>query len=299
MSDDATMEEPPAAVSAPADSIVIRAPQKAERVTEPLSVSDDIQERFQGATVAALGLLPPATVAPGASVRVALAAARAHRGQCVLVVDGERLRGFADMVDLLAAEAQGGSDEAVSTVQQPFAGTPEAPAYPTSFRIFTHATPLAEVAMFFDEHAFALLTDDAGERIVGVVTRGDLERYAEAVGLDVSAGVLGSRSEEESRRDQTLAELLRLLDGSSTLIPDEVSSYYLERAGFRCEDVRLYVYLLAVLTTESACWRSRRKSLLPTLPRTRSSTRASARMRDRDAVHVLGQQAAYVSLRRT
>jgi len=50
-----------------------------------------------------------------------------------------------------------------------------------------------------------------------------------------------NRNDEESRRDRSLVDVLRRLDGYAPLIPDEVTDYYLERAGFQCEDVRLYV----------------------------------------------------------
>ncbi|EPQ26536.1 uncharacterized protein PFL1_05858 [Pseudozyma flocculosa PF-1] len=47
------------------------------------------------------------------------------------------------------------------------------------------------------------------------------------------------REEEEARKDRTLAEFLRMLDGYTPLIPDEVTDHYLEKVGFECHDVRL------------------------------------------------------------
>ncbi|PWZ00745.1 hypothetical protein BCV70DRAFT_200006 [Testicularia cyperi] len=50
---------------------------------------------------------------------------------------------------------------------------------------------------------------------------------------------MSRREEEESRKDRTLAEFMRLLDGYTPLIPDQVTDFYLERVGFECHDVRL------------------------------------------------------------
>ncbi|KAJ6621307.1 transcription initiation factor TFIID 23-30kDa subunit-domain-containing protein [Mycena sp. CBHHK59/15] len=44
---------------------------------------------------------------------------------------------------------------------------------------------------------------------------------------------------EEARKDRTLAEFMLMLDDYEPLIPNEVTDYYLQRAGFECEDVRL------------------------------------------------------------
>ncbi|KAG5637745.1 hypothetical protein H0H81_003383 [Sphagnurus paluster] len=47
---------------------------------------------------------------------------------------------------------------------------------------------------------------------------------------------------EEARKDRTLAEFMLMLDDYEPLIPNEVTDYYLQRVGFECEDVRLYVH---------------------------------------------------------
>ncbi|ORX39303.1 transcription initiation factor TFIID 23-30kDa subunit-domain-containing protein [Kockovaella imperatae] len=47
------------------------------------------------------------------------------------------------------------------------------------------------------------------------------------------------RAEELARRDRSLAEFLVMLDGYKPLIPEEVTEYYLQRAGFDCSDPRL------------------------------------------------------------
>ncbi|KAG8744198.1 Transcription initiation factor TFIID subunit 10 [Ceratobasidium sp. 414] len=47
------------------------------------------------------------------------------------------------------------------------------------------------------------------------------------------------RADELARKDRTLAEFMLMLDEYDSLIPNEVTDYYLQRAGFECEDVRL------------------------------------------------------------
>ncbi|KAG8891512.1 Transcription initiation factor TFIID subunit 10 [Tulasnella sp. 403] len=47
------------------------------------------------------------------------------------------------------------------------------------------------------------------------------------------------RADELARKDRTLTEFMLMLDDYEPLIPNEVTDYYLQRAGFECEDVRL------------------------------------------------------------
>ncbi|KAB5594969.1 Transcription initiation factor TFIID subunit 10 [Ceratobasidium theobromae] len=52
-------------------------------------------------------------------------------------------------------------------------------------------------------------------------------------------GTSTRRADELARKDRTLAEFMLMLDEYDPLIPNEVTDYYLQRAGFECEDVRL------------------------------------------------------------
>ena len=149
--------------------------------------------------------------------------------------------GYAAMVDLVALVAQDAEGEhRVSEVQQPFAGTAEAPSVPKTYRVVTAETPLAELAVFLRSAPLALVTDAEREQVLGVATGEDLARYSERMGLDTGARrPLPWRAQEEAQKDHALAQFLRMLDGYSPLIPDEVSDFYLERSGFQCQDARL------------------------------------------------------------
>ena len=50
---------------------------------------------------------------------------------------------------------------------------------------------------------------------------------------------LETRDEPEARRQRTLPEFLELMDDYRPVVPDAVISYYLQRNGFECEDVRM------------------------------------------------------------
>lgn len=219
----------------------ILAPRRTPLASEPLSVDEGTQQHFRGAAVRALQVLPPASAEPDTDVKQALAAARAHAGQPVLVVKDARVVGYAEMVDLVALVAQDGEGEhRVSEVQRPFAGTSEAPSVPKTYRVVTAETPLAELAVFLRSAPLALVTDAEREQVLGVATGEDLARYSERMGLDAGARrPLPWRAQEEAQKDHSLAQFLRMLDGYSPLIPDEVSDFYLERSGFQCQDARL------------------------------------------------------------
>lgn len=219
---------------------VIHAPAR-PRHTRISEAPRDVHEPWQGATVAALSLLPVATVAPGDSIHSALEASRAHQGQCVLIVDDGRMHGYVDMVDLVAHASQ----EAVHTLQHKFVSAREGDD--AVFQVIHAQTPLADVAQFLESAPFALVTDEACQRVTNLVMPSDLARYADAAGIHAPLAVAGRRAEEEARRDGSVAEILRQLEGYAPLIPDEVSDYYLERAGFQCDDVRLK-RLLALAT---------------------------------------------------
>ncbi|CAB4384587.1 transcription initiation factor IID, TAF10 subunit [Rhizophagus irregularis] len=47
------------------------------------------------------------------------------------------------------------------------------------------------------------------------------------------------REEEFIRKDRSLLDFLRILDGFEPLIPDHVSEYYLSRSGASCDDIRV------------------------------------------------------------
>ncbi|WFD48305.1 hypothetical protein GLX27_002974 [Malassezia furfur] len=229
---------------APGPETRVPAPQKTPTVDESLEVSDALKRQFHGATVRQLNLLPPATASPDTPVSTALPMARAHGGQCILIVDDQKLRGFVEMVDLVIAETEERLDTPLRELQRPFAGTKEAPTKPETYRVITPETELAELSVFFETHAFALVTDAERTSVESVATPADLARYVEAAPVP---STLDARAAEEARKDRSLADMLRMLEQFSPLIPDEVTDFYLERAGFQSNDVRLK-RLLALAT---------------------------------------------------
>lgn len=246
------MDETPPAVE-------VRAPRQVSAEKGALRVNEAERKRYGGATVEMLGLLPPATAAPDTTVAEALPIARAHHGQCVLVVKDTRLQGYVDMIDLVTEDTQGHQDTPLGELQRPFEGTREKPGRPAAFRVITPETEVAELLSFLKMHAFALVTDADRTHVLSVATHADVQRYLDKKG---STGPLGTREAEEARKDRSLADTLRMLDNFSPLvrraadqIPDEVTDFYLERAGFQSEDVRLYVPNLTQETPARPCHR--------------------------------------------
>ncbi|WFD41048.1 uncharacterized protein MJAP1_004041 [Malassezia japonica] len=222
---------------------VVRAPKVTPEATAR-KVREAERRRYAGATVHALGLLPPATAHADTPVSAALASARAHGGQCVLVVDENVPKGYVDMIDLVMEDTQGRSDAPVSSLQRPFAGTRDAPATPETFRVLTRESELAELASFLEDYPFAMITDADRTYIESIATSADVDKFMAKTGAPTA---LDPRATEEARKDRSLADMLRMLDQFSPLIPDEVTDFYLERAGFQSDDVRLK-RLLALAT---------------------------------------------------
>ncbi|WFD34912.1 hypothetical protein MCUN1_001757 [Malassezia cuniculi] len=216
-------------------SDAIAAPSRTKANESPLPKSEDAQI-LNDMTVASLQLLPAPHVAKDAKIEDALNIARAHNGECVLVLSGNKPTGFLSLVDLAANE---GNDTSVSEVMQPFAGTREEPKTPETFRVITPDTPLGDLSAFLQDHPFALVTDASRESVLGVASRGDIDRLIARLGLGEHPTPLGRRAEDESTRDRSLVEFMHMLDDYAPLIPDEVSDFYLERAGFQTDDVRL------------------------------------------------------------
>ncbi|KAJ3074439.1 Transcription initiation factor TFIID subunit 10 [Podochytrium sp. JEL0797] len=57
----------------------------------------------------------------------------------------------------------------------------------------------------------------------------------------------GRQDKDQERREKNLLDLLATMEDSAPLIPDAVSDYYLAKAGFECDDVRIK-RLLALAT---------------------------------------------------
>lgn len=237
------------------------------------------RRRYAGATVQALELLPPATAHADTPVSAALAAARAHGGQCVLVVDDNVPKGYVDMIDLVMEDTQGRSDAPVGGLQRPFAGTREAPATPETFRVLTRESELAELASFLEDYPFAMITDADRTYIESVATSADVDKFMAKTGAPTA---LDPRATEEARKDRSLADMLRMLDQFSPLVrgaphaDSRRSHRLLPRARRLSERRRAPVRTLA--HAANACWPWRPKSLSQTLPPTPSNTRASGRM---------------------
>ncbi|PKI85464.1 hypothetical protein MVES1_000214 [Malassezia vespertilionis] len=223
----------------------VRGPRSVPLAEDAIQVPDHVKQLYGTATVSSLQLLPVGAIAASATVARALAIARAHHGQSVLVLDNDKMLGYVDMVALVTADAQDAAEEPVQAVYEPFHGTRQDPTYPSTYRLITPETSLGELSVFLQTHPFALITDADRTHVTNVAGAPDLSRYLGNAPRD--PGSLGSRTTEEVRRDSALPDLLRMLDTYSPLIPDEVTDFYLERAGFQSQDVRLK-RLLALAT---------------------------------------------------
>jgi transcription initiation factor TFIID subunit 10 len=97
-----------------------------------------------------------------------------------------------------------------------------------------------------------------------------------------SAPTQTRQAAEEARKDRTLAEFMLMLDDyeplvrkrfgcclfeSSSLmrlelqIPNEVTDYYLQRVGFECDDVRLYVNSISIYLVRTDSFSCRKRLL--------------------------------------
>ncbi|KAN0063320.1 hypothetical protein ACQY0O_004485 [Thecaphora frezii] len=261
----------PAPVTAP-----ITGPQSVPAAPAP-APSPSLVEKYRGATVEDLQVPPAISLPRSTNIATALRTALDHDySQIPLVSDRDRkLLGYVELTSLQTHANNGLGSEPVGKVMNRF--TSGKGSNGGTYTVITPDTGLAELEVFLQNHPFAFITDPGRAFVLGVATQEDLSKYVARRGLDQSrsgaatptnstmpeSGQVGMedvagasvqapgasgpqqphtmtrREEEEARKDRTLAEFLRMLDGYTPLIPDEVTDYYLEKVGFECHDVRL------------------------------------------------------------
>ncbi|KDN46445.1 hypothetical protein K437DRAFT_256171 [Tilletiaria anomala UBC 951] len=249
---------PSAAITGP-----IEAPRSVEAVPLiPTASSTSLAAKYRGATVEDLQLSPAVCVSRSASIEKALNVAHDHDySQLPLVGDNRKMLGYVDVASLRERLEKGTSqpsdrvDSAMVAFWKREAATN---GEKRKFTIITPQTDLADLEVFLQSEPFAIVTDLSRAFVLGVVTRDDLEKFVVRRGgasngnaaQPVAGGssilptaaqsqMMARRAEEEARKNRTLSEFLLMLDGYTPLIPDEVTDFYLERAGFECQDVRL------------------------------------------------------------
>lgn len=251
-----------AAVSGP-----ISAPQGVEAVPLPAAASPDVAAKYRGAVVEDMQPGPAVCVFRDATIDRALVVAHDHDySQLPLVSKERKLLGYVDVAQLqdrvrkglsqpsdrvdgamvkFRASSDGKSRYHVITPQTDLADL-EGAYFPSHLDAMLPQAMRADAApAFLKTQPFAFVTDAGRAFVLGVVTREDLDKWVErrAGGggvLDERENpMLAVREEEEARKNRSMAELVRTLDDYTPLIPDEVTDFYLERAGFESDDLRL------------------------------------------------------------
>lgn len=243
-----------------ADAVVgpISGPQAVEAVPLPPTPSgSNVAAKYRGATVEDLQLSPAVCVVSSTAIERAISVAHDHDySQLPLVDEARKLLGYVDVASLRQRLDAGQSqpEDRVETAMLSFAHQGKN-AGKRKFTVITPQTDLADLEAFLGHEPFAFVTDASRAFVLGVVTTEDLTKFVArrggGGGNNVAAGsssthanalqaqMLARRADEEARKNRSLADFLLMLDGYEPLIPDEVIDFYLERAGFECEDIRL------------------------------------------------------------
>ena len=259
----------------------VTAPISGPQVTAagvPPAASSSLVAKYRGATVEDLQVSPaisvPRSMAIGAALRVAL---DHDYSQLPLVSDADRkLLGYVDVARLREAEAT--PDAPVGSIMSRFAKASPQTQYTVitpdtglaELELFLQSHPFAFIT---DPNRAFVLGVATKEDLDKYADRRALHGTRDGAATPTNAGPrpsaapaeqMSRREEEEARKDRTLAEFLRLLDNytplvhppvlppplhrthcltdtNTTQIPDQVTDFYLEKVGFECHDLRLYV----------------------------------------------------------